>query len=227
MEEETSTSFTLYHVISSAFCVIVVLSNMISAKMVTFPLLGMDFPVGMVIYPFTFLLSAIVTELFGVSFAKRMVYTALSMNLLGLGIIELALLLPAANGETEVAFQVVMGLSGLRIFSSLTAYFISQIIDIQVYAWIKKWTGPRFLWLRNNGATCLSQMVDTVVLDMIYLYWGLSMGMDQVVPIMIFSYLYKAFFSLASTPLFYLCIFTLQKTKSTFNVSFALQSRTY
>ena len=113
--------------------------------------------------------------------------------------------------DAQNAFSLVLGLSGLRIFSSLTAYTIAQLADIQLYALIKKWTGPRFLWLRNNGSTCISQMIDTVVVDIIFLYWGLNMGMEQVLPIMIFSYAYKALFSVAATPLFYFCVFTLQK----------------
>ena len=136
-----------------------------------------------------------------------MVYVALGMNLLSFGIIQLALILPSSTNDEHLVFKAVLGLSGLRIFSSLTAYVVSQIVDIQLYALIKKWTGSRFLWLRNNGSTCASQLVDTVIIDIVYLYWGLGMTLTEVMPIMFFSYFYKAFFSLAATPLFYLCVF--------------------
>ena len=198
----------LYNVICVTFSVMVLMSNIISAKMVALPFLDFSIPAGLVFYPITFLLSDLVTELFGVKRAKEMVYMALAMNLLSFAMIELTLILPTQNFEEQGAFRIVWGLSGLRIFASLTAYAIAQIADIYLYAWIKRWTGPRFLWLRNNASTCISQIIDTAAIDIIYLYWGLSMDIAQVLPIMIFSYTYKAFFSLASTPLFYYFVFS-------------------
>lgn len=199
---------TLYQLLSAAFCVIVVISNIISAKMVKLTTLQ-DFiiPAGLITYPLTFLLSDLVTEIFGPKKAKAMVYIALVMNLLSFGIIQLALMLPSTMEEEQVLFKSVLGLSSLRIFASLTAYLIAQILDIQLYALIKKWTGPRFLWLRNNGSTCVSQMVDTILVDLIYLYWGLGMSLHEVIPIMFLSYTYKAVFNIATTPLFYLSVF--------------------
>ncbi len=201
----------IYHAMSAAFCVLVVLSNIISAKMVVLPYVGLLIPAGLVTYPLTFLLSDLVTEFFGPKKATFMVYITLGMNLLSFGIIELALWLPAHIEGEHNAFKMILGASGLRIFSSLTAYAIAQLADIQLYALIKKWTGPRLLWLRNNGSTCISQLIDTVAIDIIFLYWGLNMEIQQVVPIMIFSYAYKALFSVATTPLFYCCVFIFRK----------------
>ena len=140
-----------------------------------------------------------------------MVFTAMAMSLLSFVIIELALWLPANSQNIQDEFENVFGLSRLRIFSSLTAYFLAQIVDIQLYALIKKWTGQRFIWLRNNASTCISQMVDTIAIDIIFLYWGLNMEFKQVVPIMIFSYLYKTLFSFLTTPLLYFCVFIIKK----------------
>jgi queuosine precursor transporter len=68
-----------------------------------------------------------------------------------------------------------------------------------------------FLWLRNNGSTCISQMIDTLAIDTIFLYWEFKMEMQHVLTITIFSYAYKALFSVAITPLFYFSVFILQK----------------
>lgn len=204
-----NSSSTLYQVMCSTFCILVVMSNLISAKMVKLPYFDLILPAGLITYPFTFLISDLVTEFFGAKKAKLMVYIALGMNLLSLGMIQLALLLPAEDG-VQTAFQTVLGLSGLRIFSSLIAYLISQIIDIQLYAWIKNLTGSRFLWLRNNGSTCISQLLDTIIIDILYLYWGLGIGLAQLFPIMLISYAYKTFFSIANTPFFYLSVYLIK-----------------
>jgi len=201
----------VYQILSAAFCVIVVISNIISIKMVSLPFFNFSIPAGLVTYPLTFLLSNLVTEIFGAKEARMMVYTAFVMSLLSFGMIQFALLLPTDTLEDQSTFQTVLGLSGLRIFSSLTAYIIAQIADIQLYALIKRWTGPSFLWLQNNGSTCASQIIDTVVVDMIFLYWGLGMEMRQVWPIMLFSYTYKAIFSFSCTPLFYACVFVIRR----------------
>lgn len=213
----------IYQVICASFCVIVVISNILSAKMITLPFFALSIPAGLITYPLTFLLSDLVTEIFGAKRAKLMVYIALAMSLLSFGMIQIALLLPESGFDEQKTFQAVLGLSGLRIFSSLISYLTSQLVDIQLYAAIKKWTGPKFLWLRNNGSTCVSQIVDTVMIDLIFLWWGLGMTMTEVAPIMLFSYAYKAFFSVACTPVFYFLVFLIrgrwQSVQRMFSVS--------
>lgn len=209
----------LYQTICASFCVIVVLSNILSAKMVALPLIALSVPAGLIIYPLTFLLSDLVTEIFGAKRAKLMVYIALAMSLLSFCIIQIGLSLPIKGLNDQKAFQAVLGLSGLRIFSSLLSYITSQIVDIRLYAAIKRWTGPKCLWLRNNGSTCISQLVDTVMIDMIFLWWGLGMTMAEVFPIMLFSYAYKAFFSVACTPFFYLLVFLIQERWKNVNLT--------
>jgi uncharacterized integral membrane protein (TIGR00697 family) len=213
---ESSIQRTLYQTISTAFCVIVVMSNIISAKMIQVPFMhNFVIPAGLITYPLTFLLSDLVTEFYGASKAKLMVYVALGMSLLSFGIIQLALTLPEPIPGSQTAFQEVLGLSGLRIFSSLAAYLVAQIVDIQIYAKIKSWTGERYLWLRNNASVWISQGVDTIMIDIIYLYWGLGMSWAEVAPIMAFSMIYKSAFSVINTPVLYLCVYLVKKVWNT------------
>jgi uncharacterized integral membrane protein (TIGR00697 family) len=129
------------------------------------------------------------------------------MTVLSFILIQAVLLLPTGEAGQQSAFEMVLGLSSLRIFSSLTAYLTSQCVDIYMYALIKRKSRFNFLWLRSNGSTWISQLVDTVVIDILFLYWGLGMSFTAVIPIMIFSYVYKVFFSVACTPVFYLCVY--------------------
>jgi len=200
----------LYQVLVASFSLIVVMSNILSAKMVQLPIIGLTIPAGLITYPLTFLLSDLVTEIFGKKRAQLMVYLAFAMSMLSFGMIQVGLVLPTVDPEQKKAFDSVLGLSGLRIFSSLVSYITAQILGIQIYAMIKKWTGPNLLWLRNNGATFLSQLIDTVLIDLIFLWWGLGLSMQLVFPIMLFSYLYKAFFSVACTPIFYFLVFLIR-----------------
>lgn len=197
--------FHLYVIICAAFSVIGVVTNLLSSHMIAVG--GFAIPFGIITYPLTFLLSDLVTEIFGSQKARAMVYTGMACSLLSLGIIQCALHLPSADAEMKHAWHMVLGVSKFVILGSLTAYIIGQMLDIQLYALIRRLTGERFLWLRCNGSTLLSQLVDTLIVNTVHLYWGLGLDYHMVVQIMLFSYCYKAFVSIATTPLFYLLVY--------------------
>lgn len=213
-----SLSNKLYEMIQAAFCVIVVISNIISAKMFTLPFFDFSIPAGLITYPLTFLLSDLTTEIFGAQKAKSMVFHALGMTLLSYAIIQFSLMLPSSDPLQELAYQSVLGLNGIIIFASLTAYVIAQILDIQLYALIKRWTGEKHLWLRNNGSTLISQIADTITVNTIHLHFGLGLDMATVMQIMLFSYIYKATFSVLNTPLFYLGVYLIKKKTEPENI---------
>ncbi len=126
--------FKKYHIISTAFCVIVIISNIISAKMVLLPFFqNFSVPAGLLTYPITFFLSDLVTEVYGSIRAKKMVYLAFGMSILSFFIIKIALLVPSPSIENHRQFQEIFGLSGTILFASLTAYIVSQTLDIQIY----------------------------------------------------------------------------------------------
>ncbi len=203
---------TLYLIITVIFCVLVVVSNVISGKLINMPFSGgINITAGLLTYPATFLISDLVTEIYGAAKAKLMIYIAFGMSLMSYAIIQAVLLLPGANGANHVAFQATLGLNGLIVFASLTAFALAQIADVHLYARIKRWTGDRFLWLRNNGSILISQVVDTIAVNMIYFYWGLGMEWAVVWQIMMFSYAYKAAFSVINTPIFYFLVYWMRK----------------
>jgi uncharacterized integral membrane protein (TIGR00697 family) len=205
-------SLTLYHWLATSFCLIVVVSNVISAKMVPLPFFdNFLIPAGLITYPFTFILSDLVTELYDAAHAKRMVLLALGISLLAYLLFQLAMWLPSSDKEVHAAFHIVFGWNGLLVAASLAAFVTAQILDVQIYAWIKKWTGTGQLWLRNNGSTLLSQVVDTLMVNMIHLFWARSFPLETVLQIMALGYAYKAALSVANTPIFYLLVFFSKK----------------
>lgn len=196
------------------FAVIVVVSNILSAKMATIPLVGIIIPAGLITYPFTFLISDLVTEIFGPKRARCMIYLTLLASLLSFLMIGIALLLPSEQSIENNAFQMTLGLSGLRIFSSMFAFVVAQVIDVQLYALIRKLTRGRKLWLRSNGSTIFSQLIDTILIDIIFLYWGLGMDLNLVIAAMLISMIYKSACSIAVTPLFYIFVLALKEQKT-------------
>tara|TARA_Y100000589_G_C27084719_1_gene601214 strand:- start:571 stop:873 length:303 start_codon:yes stop_codon:yes gene_type:complete len=95
--------------------------------------------------------------------------------------------------------------------ASMTAYLVAQLIDIRIFHFIKKVTKSKYLWLRNNISTMFSQLVDTIIVNSIFL--GFAMGLDTnlVIQIIIGNYIVKLLFAAIDTPLVYLCVNYLKK----------------
>jgi queuosine precursor transporter len=197
----------LYLFCVSLFCVVVIVSNLITVKLFPAPFLpNLALPAGLITYPVTFFISDFVTEVFGKARARSMIYLGFSMCLITYLIVELALWLPAHENYKTEAFEQVFGLNGLVILSSLIAYVTCQILDVQIYTLLHRWTDGKHLWLRSNGSTLISQFVDTCIVTFILLYWGFKLDLYSIFKIIYIAYLYKATISLCNTPLFYWAI---------------------
>lgn len=189
----------------------VVMCNLVSYKMVKLPFFGsLNVPAGLICFPLTFFISDFVTEGFGVKRARQMVYLTLGMNVLALSIIQLCIIMPGTTLENDFMFCEVFNLSSLRIFSSLLAFSVAQLVDIQAYYLIKKWTGFRYLWLRVNGSTWIAQLADTLLIDYVFLYLGLHLSWQEIFSVMGFGICYKFCCSILLTPLFYFAVLLLK-----------------
>ena len=189
------------------FCVIVVLSNLITAKLFQAPFIGdLALPSGLLLYPFSFLISDLVTETLGKERTRFMIYLGLAMSVISNLIISFALWLPPYEASSQASFEKVFGYNSWAVYGSMVAYLVGQTIDIRVYVWLKKVTDGKYLWLRNNGSILISQMADTVIVNTVFLYFGLHLEWAVVVQVMIFDYFYKSILSLSNTPFFYLFV---------------------
>lgn len=203
-----SKNHVLYITLTTLFCTLIILSNLMTVKLfaISFPR-TMALPAGLITYPLTFVISDLVTELYGKSKAKMMVYMGFAMNLVALLIIQLSSLLPAYESKNQEIFEAAFGMNTIVIFGSLLAYLTSQTIDVYIFSWIKEKTKDKYLWLRNNVSTLLSQLIDSVIVDLIIFYVGFRFPLSEVYLIIAVSYFYKALFSVASTLLFYASLY--------------------
>jgi len=195
-----------YAALMGLFIALVVLTNTVGVKL--FDLWGMVLPVSIVWFPFTFLVTDIVSEVFGAARATFLVLFGFLMSLLLLAFIQVGIALPTSGvyglgTEYEAVFAPVWRL----LCASMAAYLLAQMVDLQLFHFFKRLTQGRHLWLRNNGSTGLSQLVDTCTVNTIFLY-----GNDEVFHgtvadlggIILSSYLAKLVIALGDTPLCYL-----------------------
>ncbi len=222
----------VFSVLMAAFVVVLVMTNVMGVKLfLAFPeslpqgIFGeaITLTAGLITYPITFLLTDVVCEVYGRRRANLMVVTGFAMSLLVLVLIQIALVLPGspvwagANpnydsvAEIQMAYESVFTLPGMLIFGSMTAYLVAQLIDIRLFHFWKRVTRGRHLWLRNNASTTISQLVDTIVVNSIFLGFGLGIPWDTVAKIIIASYIFKVLLAIADTPFIYLGVHLTRK----------------
>jgi len=99
----------------------------------------------------------------------------------------------------------------MLILGSMTAYLAAQLLDVKLFHFWKRVTRGRHLWLRNNASTMTSQLVDTIIVNSIFLGLGLGLAWEVVVKIIVASYLAKLLIALADTPFVYLGVWLVRR----------------
>lgn len=229
MEPQTNTfvrSERAYCFLSSLFVVVLVLTNIIGTKLfLLFTEGGPGFlfdgapwtlTTGIITYPLTFLITDLVSELWGRRRANFMVIEGFLMSLMMLGLLKMAVVLPPSDFWTQPAFgfedaeamqnafHATFSAPGILLGASMTAYLVAQLFDVHLYHFWWKVTKGGHMWVRNNGSTMISQLVDTAIVNGIYLRFGLEMGWGAIGEVIIAVYLVKVALAMLDTPLIYL-----------------------
>ena len=201
---------SIYTSLCVLFSVLIVMGNLIYQKFVSLPLLSFhtfELSVGAILYPLTFLLTDLITEFYGKEKANFCVKLGISMNILVACIIAGMDQLEATDWSKidNVLFHKVFGLYSIAFIGSILACYTAQTVDIMLYVWIRKITKGKWLWVRNNGSTAVSLFVDTfIVITFMTLFH--IFPLERMWPLIMNSYFFKLFFSICSTPLFYLLV---------------------
>ena len=205
----------LFLFLSGIFLTALVLGNIIgTTKFVN--VFGLVVPAGVLAYPFTFLATDLICELYGKRRAQTLVWIGFIMNFFMLSLMTLGHILPDVSGVSGAAstFERVYEFMIANVIASMIAYLIAQSVDVHIFHFWKRLTKGKHLWLRNNGSTIVSQLVDTVSILSI-LYWAENLGPDintigNLINLIFASYLFKFFFALLDTPFFYLGVWLLK-----------------
>ena len=205
----------LFLFIAGIFLTSLVLGNVIgTTKFVQ--VFFMTVPAGVLAYPFTFLATDLICELYGKKRAQTMVWIGFIMNIFMLGLMTLGHLLKDASGVSGAAstFEDVYRFMVGNTLASMIAYLVAQTVDVHLFHFWKRLTKGKHLWLRNNLSTTFSQLVDTTAILSI-LYFANNLGdnvnsLGALFSLIVSSYLFKFFFALFDTPLFYLGVWLLK-----------------
>ena len=179
-----------------------VLSNIQVVKNIE--ILGVTATLGNVLYGSVFLATDLLSEYYSDRDARDSVYLGLGSSVIMIIAMQLAIVfIPAESDIATPAFQAIFNPAVRIVAGSLVAYFVSQLLDIYLFRKIKeKFPGDKFLWLRNNGATCASQLIDTAIFISIS-FIGVY-PTEVLIQIYLTSYIFKVIVALLDTPFIYL-----------------------
>lgn len=171
-----------------------------------------EISVGILPYPITFLITDLISEIYGKKRANQVVIAGIFASVFSLLIIWVADSVPAIPNSPiqNSLFTKVFGNSVLAVFASMSAYLFAQFIDIQVYHFWKKRTKGRHLWLRNNFSTWFSQFIDT--LSIIFLLCSFEIiPWESFKGLLISGFIFKVLVAFLDTPFLYLGVYLFRK----------------
>lgn len=226
----TATSYSryerIYLLLASTFVVLLVLTNIIGIKLFRAPFNpAFALTTGILVYPFTFVVTDLVSEIYGKKRADFMVLVGFLMSMVMLLIVQTAVWVDphpywvpgespffSSEAEYQHAFRSVFSLNGILLVGSMSAYACAQLTDNWLYHFWKRRTKGKHLWLRNNGSTWVSQLVDTAVVNSILFYIGFGMEFMVGLKIMVTIYLYKLVIAALDTPLIYAGVYLIKRS---------------
>lgn len=191
-------------IISVAFVVTLLISNILGVKL--FALGNFVLPAAVIIYPFCFMVGDVLTEVWGYSYAKKVIYLGFISNFIVVLFIYLGELLPPAPvWPNQEAYITLFGLVPRLVIASFLTYLAGELLNSWSLEKIKVWIGVKFLFVRTIGSSIVGQLVDTAIFILIAFYGFVP---NNVLLTMVLSqYVTKVILeAVAGTPLAYLLV---------------------
>ncbi len=214
-QEKINQAETLYLILAGLFITALVTSNLIFQKFFSwnpFGLYEFELSVGIIAYPVTFLITDIISEIYGRKRANKVVIAGIFASFFALLIVVVSTEAPATSWSpiSDGIFKKVFGFTYVAVGASLAAYLLAQFLDVQVFHFWKRLTNGKHLWLRNNFSTFSSQLVDTA--SVLFLLCSFGVIEWELFGILLLNgYIFKVLFALVDTPIIYFLVYVVRK----------------
>ena len=171
---------------------------------------------GIIAFPLTFILTDLVNEYFGKRIVRTFTWLAIAVNIvlqpvvIGAAAAPTVSFTPGIDSESaHKAYELAYGATWTITIASLVAFALGQFVDVAVFSWLRHRTGGKMIWLRAQGSTVVSQLIDTLIV--IYLAFYLlpalvgdeHMTAGQAGRIALTNYIYKFALAVVMTPILY------------------------
>jgi len=205
----------IYLILGALFIASLVVSNLVFQKFFSWDFFGLytfEISVGILPYPITFLITDIISEIYGKKKANAIVTAGIFASFFSLLIVFVADYVPATSWSpiNDSLFSKVFGATAVAVLASMMAYLFAQYIDIQLFHYWKRLTKGKHLWLRNNFSTFLSQFVDTFAVLLLLCSFG-KIEWSLFGSLLLGGFLFKILIAALDTPFLYVAIFAFRK----------------
>jgi len=209
MAQNRQAAERLYYILGALFITALITCNLIANKFVSIDLGFKVFVIsaGVLPYPITFLITDILSELYGQKRTTQVVLAGLVASVFVLFILWLGAQFPSIDGSIvdDAMYNAVFQNAWRVIAASMLAYLFAQLIDVRLFHFWKKLTKGKKLWVRNNFSTILSQGVDTTMV-VVVLFAGVE-NWSTMGGYIADGWLFKIIFAAFDTIIIYLIMF--------------------
>ena len=206
-------------IFSTLFIASLIVSNIIAVKLIR--LGNLVLPAGVMIFPISYILGDVLTEVYGYAVSRRIIWSGFVANLLVVGCIALAIALPPVSfwqlpgfsepATAQQAFAAVLGFSPRLLVASFVAYLVGEFLNAFIMAKLKIRTRGRWLWLRTIGSTIVGEGADSFVFIAIAfggIYHLSSLGITAIS-----QWVFKTAYEVLATPLTYWVINSVKRAE--------------
>ena len=205
----TMKNFKYLDLITTAFAVVLVLSNITSTKIVS--LTGwLNFDGGTILFPLAYIFGDILTEVYGYARARRVIWIGFVMNILMITVFWIVGKLPASGAwGMQSSYDAILGVVPRIVLASLAAYLIGEFSNSLILAKLKIKTQGKLLWLRALSSTVIGQFLDTTVFLLIA-FAGI-LPWDLIWSIWLTNYIFKILVEVVLLPITYRAVAFLKR----------------
>lgn len=195
---------TIYIILAGLFITNAVTAELIGGKLID--VFGIPMSVGILPWPIVFITTDLINEYFGEKGVRKLSYITACLIAYCFFILFFAMHIPAhadIPGITDEQFSAVFGQSQWIIVGSITAFLVSQLIDVTIFHFVKNRTGKRMLWLRSTGSTVISQLFDSFIVLGIAFWMTGKISTEIYIASAFAGYFVKLAIAIGLTPLIY------------------------
>ncbi|MCH8036177.1 MAG: queuosine precursor transporter [Proteobacteria bacterium] len=197
-------------VLVALFVTCLIAANITAVKLIA--VFGLLLPAAIVIFPVSYILGDVLTEVYGYRQARRVIWLGFLCNLIVVAVIWIGQMLPAAGfWDGQAAYERILGLAPRILAASFLAYLVGEFANAFVLAKMKIATEGRWLWTRTIGSTLVGQGLDSLIF--IVLAFAGTMPLDALVGMVVTQWLVKSAYEAAATPVTYAVVGYLKRSE--------------
>ena len=205
MEERVSPWFVM---IVALFITCLITANIIAVKLIS--LYGFILPAAILIFPLSYIIGDVLTEVYGYRQARRVIWLGFFCNFITVVAIWIGQMLPSASfWDGQASYERILGYAPRLLFASFLAYLVGEFSNAFVLAKIKIATKGRWLWLRTIGSTLIGQGLDSAIF--IVLAFVGTIPLNALFSAVVIQWLAKSLYEAVVTPLTYVVVAFLKR----------------